>query len=331
MITRRRFAGGLAVAGGAALVGLPAAPAVGQPPPETTSLRLTRSTSICQAPQYIADALFEAEGFTDVRHIDATSTSDRPLISGEAQLGTLFVGPLLLRLDEGAPLVILAGGHIGCLEVFGHEPIRAVKDLKGKTVTIGAVGGPAHVFAMTIMTYVGLDARKDIKLLVLPPREGVRAFEDRRADAVVTAPPFGQELRARKLGRVVVNSAIDRPWSQYFCCLVVARRDFVHKHPVATKRALRAILKGADLCALEPERAASALQAKGFTESYDYALQTMRELPYGKWREYDPEDTVRFYALRLHEVGMIRSSPQKLIAQGTDWRFLNELRKELKG
>jgi NitT/TauT family transport system substrate-binding protein len=94
---------------------------------------------------------------------------------------------------------------------------------------------------------------------------------------------------------------------------------------------LRAILKGADLCALEPERAARALVDQGLAPRYDYALQTMQEVPYGQWREYNPEDTVRFYALRLHEVGMLKSSPQKLIAQGTDWRFLNELKKELKG
>src|SRR5713226_6194879 len=56
----------------------------------------------------------------------------------------------------------------------------------------------------------------------------------------------------------------------------------------------------------------------------------MQEIPYSHWREYDPEDTVRFYALRLHEVGMIKSSPQKIIAEGTDWRFFNELKKELK-
>jgi NitT/TauT family transport system substrate-binding protein len=56
----------------------------------------------------------------------------------------------------------------------------------------------------------------------------------------------------------------------------------------------------------------------------------MRDLPYGKWHEYDPEDTVRFYALRLHEAGMIKSNPQKMISQGTDWRFLRELKKELK-
>ena len=104
----------------------------------------------------------------------------------------------------------------------------------------------------------------------------------------------------------------------------------MRKNPVATKRALRAILKAADLCAADPERAARALVDRGFTTKYEYALQTMRELPYGKWREYDPEDTIRFYALRLHEVGMIKTIPQKLIAQATDFRFFNELKRELK-
>jgi len=112
---------------------------------------------------------------------------------------------------------------------------------------------------------------------------------------------------------------------------VAAHRDFVRKHPVATKRAVRAMVKGADVCALEPERTARFLVDKGYTERYDYALQALRDVPYAKWREYDPEDTLRFYALRLHEVGMIKSSPQKILAQGTDWRFLKELKKELKG
>jgi NitT/TauT family transport system substrate-binding protein len=130
---------------------------------------------------------------------------------------------------------------------------------------------------------------------------------------------------------VVVNSAVDRPWSQYFCCMVYANREFVRTHPVATKRALRAVLKAADVCAREPDQTAQFLVDKGYTPSYDYARQTMNELPYTKWREYDPEDTVRFYALRLHEAGLIKSTPQKIIAQGTDWRFLNALKKEMKG
>jgi NitT/TauT family transport system substrate-binding protein len=42
------------------------------------------------------------------------------------------------------------------------------------------------------------------------------------------------------------------------------------------------------------------------------------------------EETLRFYALRLHEAGVIKSDPQKLLAQGTDWRFVEQLKKELK-
>jgi NitT/TauT family transport system substrate-binding protein len=130
---------------------------------------------------------------------------------------------------------------------------------------------------------------------------------------------------------VLVNSTLDRPWSQYFCCMLVASQEFVRRHPIATKRALRALLKANTICTLEPERAAQLLVDKGYTERYDSALQTLKELPYATWREYNPEDSVRFYALRLHEAGMIKSTPQKIIAEGTDWRFLNELKQELKG
>jgi NitT/TauT family transport system substrate-binding protein len=100
---------------------------------------------------------------------------------------------------------------------------------------------------------------------------------------------------------------------------------------VATKRVLRAILKAADLCTSGPERVARLLVDKGYTSNYDYARETMQEVVYRQWREYNPEDTVRLYALRLHEAGMLKSSPQKFIAHGTDWRFLNELKQELKG
>jgi NitT/TauT family transport system substrate-binding protein len=94
---------------------------------------------------------------------------------------------------------------------------------------------------------------------------------------------------------------------------------------------LRAIAKAADLCASEPERVAQRIVDAGFTARYDYALQTLREIPYAKWRDYNAEDTIRYYALRLHEAGMIKSTPNKIIAQGTDWHFFNELKRELKG
>jgi NitT/TauT family transport system substrate-binding protein len=325
--SRRKFLGEVTLAGTAGLLGLHPRPVAADPPPETTALRLAWTGSICQAPQYVVEALFEAEGFTDVQFVGEASAPDRTLVSGDAQMGMLFLGPFLLHLDEGAPLLILAGGHVGCLELFAHEPLRSVRDLKGRSVAVGALGTATHVFLATIMAYIGLDPRTDVTIVAHPPREAMQLFEAKQVDAYITAPPFAQELRAKHIGHVMVNSSVDHPWSQYFCCVVAGHREFVRKHPVATKRALRAILKGANICALEPERAARSLVNQGLVQHYDYALQTMQDVPYGRWREYDPEDTVRFYGLRLHEVGMLKSTPQKLIAQGTDWRFLTELKK----
>jgi NitT/TauT family transport system substrate-binding protein len=93
---------------------------------------------------------------------------------------------------------------------------------------------------------------------------------------------------------------------------------------------MRAILKATDLCASQPEPTARRLVDRGFTARYDYALRTLDDIPYDKWREYDAEDTIRFYALRLHEIGLIKSTPQQIIAENTDWRFFNELKRELK-
>lgn len=242
-----------------------------------------------------------------------------------------YVAPTIIRLDLRDPIIILAGGHVGCFELFGTARVRALRDLKRKTIAVPWRGPGPETFIATMLVYVGLDPRKDVNFVVYPAAESVQLLAEGKIDAYLGFPPDPQELRAKHIGHVVVNSTLDRPWSQYFCCAVVGNRNFVKKHPVATKRALRAILKATDVCALEPDRTARLLVDKGHTKHYDYALQTLKDIPYGKWHEYSPEDTVRFYALHLHEAGMIKSIPQKIIAEGTDWRFLNELKKEMRG
>ena len=106
-----------------------------------------------------------------------------------------------------------------------------------------------------------------------------------------------------------------------FCRMLTGNREFVRKHAVATKRVVRAVLKATDLCATEQTQVARTIVDR-LVDRYDYALQTLNEVPYDKWREYDAEDTARFYALRLHEAGMIKSDPKKIIADKTDWPLL---------
>ena len=326
MITRRDLLRG--VAGTAGLLGWPLGQASGEPPPETTRLRLYQTASICAAPQYIVGELLKAEGFSDVKYVKLpVADPSKALASGDVDISLHFVAPLVIQLDAGDPITLLGGVHVGCYELFGTDRVRVIRDLKGKTVAI--TGLTQRVFLSSMIAYVGLDPNKDVTFAEHPAAEGKRLLAEGKVDAYLAFPPDTQELRARKVGHVVANSTVDRPWSQYFCCMATGHREFVRKHPIATKRALRAILKAADICALEPDRAARALVDGGFTPRYDYALETMKNVPYNKWRVYDPEDSVRFYALRLREAGMIKSTPQRLIAEGTAWRFLNELKKEL--
>ena len=333
MITRRQFARSLVVTGAARGAGLGASVAAAEPAPETMRLRISKVPSVCLSPQYVAQELFGSEGFTDVQYLSAPGglPGAKALGAGEQDLQMNFAVPLVMAVDSGAPVVILAGVHVGCFELFGTERVRTIRGLKGKTVAVFGMNSAQHVFLSAMATQVGLDPGKDITWITPPAAEAKQMLADGKIDGYLGFPADPQELRARKVGHVVVNSATDRPWSQYFCCMVVANRDFVRRNPVATKRALRAILKGDAVCALEPERAAKAYLSQGFQIPPEFLRQALKEVPFGRWRDYDPTDTLRFYALRLHEAGMIRSSPQKILADGTDWRFLNRLKKELKG
>ena len=206
---------------------------------------------------------------------------------------------------------MIAGVHVGCFELFGNEGIRSIADLKGKSVGVQGLGSGPHVFLAAMAAHVGLDPLKDIRWVISadPSVKPIELFADGKTDAFLGFPPEPQELRARCIGHVIVNSSIDRPWSQYFCCMLAGNREFVRSNPVATKRVLRAILKATDLCVTEPARVARRIVDGGFTPRYDYARQTLNDVPYDKWREYDAEDTIRFYALRLHEIGMIKDEP----------------------
>jgi NitT/TauT family transport system substrate-binding protein len=334
--TRRRFLGGLTLTGTAGLLGLHARLSAAEPPPETPTLKLSarrRPGATCQAPMYVAEELLRGEGFTDVQYVEAADTVEayKTLAAGDVDLGMGFAAPLIIHVDAGDALVFLAGGHVGCFELFGSDRVRAIRDLKGKTVAVPGLGSTQHIFLASIVAYIGLDPRQDIAWVTHPPAEAMQRLAEGTIDAFLGFPPQPQELRAKQIGHVVVNSMMDRPWSHYFCCMPVGNREFIQRHPIATKRWLRAFLKAADICAREPARVARFLVDQGHAEHDEYTLQALQEIPYDKWREYDPEDTVRFYALRLHEAGMITSTPQKIIAQGTDWRFLHELKKEMKG
>ena len=281
---------------------------------EITGVRLPSDPNICLAPADIAEDLLRAEGFTDVRYVPVSGGFTQPhrVARGEIDFGFTFAASVVFHQDAGVPVTALAGVHSWCYELFAHDPVRTIRDLKGRSVGILKLSSSGHLYVAIMAAHVGLDPHEDINWVTSPTGNAMELFAEGKVDAFRCPPPQPQELRARKIGRVILSTATDQPWSQYFCCMAFGNLEFVRAHPVATKRFLRAILKASDLCAAEPERVARQLVDAGFTGCYDYALQALTEVPYDRWREFDPQECAAILRAPARRGRSTESSPNQI-------------------
>ena len=218
-----------AAAGALASAWVPAS--ASEPPPETKRIRLLRYPVdvACLSPMWIAAELLRAEGFDDVQYI-ATNPDVQfdSIVAGRVDLIQSDIFSFLPELDRGRPLVALGGIHGGCYELFARPGLRTIRELKGKTIVAANVGRRSFVAAM--LAHVGLDPHKDVTFL--ESWDGVKLLAEGKVDAMLGFPPEPQLMRANKIGVSVVNTATDRPWSQYFCCMALGNRAFVAKIPL---------------------------------------------------------------------------------------------------
>jgi NitT/TauT family transport system substrate-binding protein len=215
--TRRRFLTALSLAGAAGLVRAR--------PPEITSVRIQKSPSICNAPRYVAQELLRAEGFTDIRYLSVSSHGSgavyQALTRGDFDFITDFAPLCVHAIDQGMAVTVLAGVHSGCFELFVNEDIHGVADLRGKAIGVAdlrgkaigvaALNSPQHMFLAPIAAHVGIDPSKDINWVVSPSVKPMQLFIDGKLDGFLGLPPEPQELHARGVGRVIVDSTVDRP------------------------------------------------------------------------------------------------------------------------
>jgi len=269
--TRRRFLSHAALAGIACMLPPVGAPAA-EPSLETTIIKLPRAPAICTMPQMITEELLQAEGFTQIHFVNETPTATEQLARGDVDLMVNYASNFIIALDKGEATTLLAGVHGGCFVVFGPEDVHGIAGLKGRTVGVPGFGSGPDLLLSLMAAEVGLDPKKDLRWIADPKANPKDLFIAGKVDASLAFPPDPQELRARHIGGVIFDTAVDRPWSQYFCCMLAGNPEFVRRHPVATKRAMRAILKATDLCASMPASAARMLVDGHFAPRYDYAL-----------------------------------------------------------
>jgi NitT/TauT family transport system substrate-binding protein len=303
--------------------------------PEVTTIRLPKVNATCVGPMLMAREHLVAEGFSDIHYVPMDrqySLINAHLRDRRVDFAMQFTPVVAAAVNDGDPFVALAASHVACFQFFAGPGIASIGDLRGKSMAID-VPDPKpidYAFVTSILQWAGLSPGRDVELLEWPrARLAGPWLADGRVGAFMAIPPLSQTMRDSNQGHVVLDSMRDRPWSQYVCCLVVTHREFMERYPVATRRALRAILKGVDACTAEPERSAKALWENGWIGTEHYAAEVFRMLPYGAWRTYSPEDALRFYSLRLAEAGTVTATPEEIITRGSDWTMLDSLRQEL--
>jgi NitT/TauT family transport system substrate-binding protein len=91
-------------------------------------LRVVQTPSMCQSPTHVALDLLRNEGFADLQFVKKPSSKcNRAVASGEVDITMHFAGPLILQIEAGDPVVILAGAHVGCFELFTTDRVQAIR------------------------------------------------------------------------------------------------------------------------------------------------------------------------------------------------------------
>jgi NitT/TauT family transport system substrate-binding protein len=331
---------GATLAGGSALAACAqpaarAAPNAPLPPPETTTVRFVSPAS-CDPPSALAKEFLLEEGFTDIQYVKSPNTTTEWLTKDVADFSTGYGITIAANVDAGLPYLALAGVHPGCFELFVTPGIATLSDLRGKTVAVNATNASDQFYSFfsVLLASIGIDPRSQVNFVEIGPGvDALRdAFLDGRSQAFIAAGAFGPALRRdpKNPGRVILDTTRDRPWSQYYCCELATNRNWAQKNPVATKRVTRAVLRASDVVAKDKARAAREYVAR-FPEngSEEIVNEVIKDLSYD-WRGLDPEDTLRFFALRLADAKLVRSTPQQIIAQGSDFAYMRQLKTELK-
>jgi NitT/TauT family transport system substrate-binding protein len=333
LLLRTLGTGAALVAGSALAACARQSEAASLPAPETTTIRIVLPPE-CDPALWLADDFLRDEGFTVVEHVDTPFTTRGWLKDGSADIAPAHPEFMVATIEAGFPLTVLAPLHSSCLEIWVDPTIATIRDLRGRRISVRVADPSDQFFAFfaALLGFSGMDPLKDVHFVEagIDNYLGmIGAFREGRVEAVLAGGAEGPRLRRLKTrGNVILDTMTDKPWSLYECCHLVANRDWARKNPAAAKRATRAVMRATDRAATNHAQAAHDAVAAGYPRDESLVKAAMDMCKYN-WRDVEPTETLRFFALRLAEAKVITSTPQKIIDSGTDFAFFRQLQSQL--
>lgn len=286
------------------------------PAPETTTIRI--AAGACDAPVMAAERFLREDGFTDVQLSDAAQIAT--LTNGKADLGTVFVTQHAAAVDSGNAVVALAGLHPGCAEIWAAPSVSSLAGLRGHTVAVPAKTADNIAYSMfsIALKNAGVDPR-DVNIAI--DTDPMKAFLEGRSDAVFVAATAAVALHGNPAnkGHLILDQAMEKPWSEQDCCILVANADWMRANPVAAKRAVRAILRAADSLGKDRGDAARLATDKGLfggAKNYEAVRAAANMVPLD-WRALDLARSLRFHAGLMGQAALVRASADEIVSKGT--------------
>ena len=185
------------------------------------------------APQYVSEELLRSEGFTDVQYVKLQLGGlYKAFASGDVDVSMAYAPPFIIQIDAGKPILLLGGVHAGCFELFGTDRVRAIRDLKGKTVAIPALGSAHHVLLASMAAYVGIDPRKDINWVTHPVADSTRLLADKKDRCPYGIPAACAGTPGKKIGARSRQQRSRSALVPVFLLRDGYQPGFVRKHPL---------------------------------------------------------------------------------------------------
>lgn len=265
----------------------------------------------CEAPIFTAveKGFFKEEGLeVELVKCDWKNYKD-VLALGGYDITHHLVMYFLKPLEQGLDIKFTGGIHRGCLrlQTTVNSPIKTVQDLKGKKIGVPGMGTPPFIFAYRVLGTKGLDASRDVSWLVYPAAELGLALEKGEVDAIADSEPIGSMLVASGKVRNIADQATDYPYSEEYCCAVLANGAFIKRNPKATAGATRALLKAAKWVETNPAAAAKlSVEGKYLASTVDqntFAISHLRYVP----SVLGARRAVELAAGEMQTAGMLRS------------------------
>src|SRR5256885_3614207 len=267
----RTLGTGAMIAGGSALAACARVSGAAEkepPPSETSYLRIVRPPE-CDPGVWLARDYLHDEGFTHIEFIQTSFTSREWLTKDLADVALAHPEFMVVAINFGLPLTILAGLHTACLQLWVDDSITGFSGLRGRRISVRAADLSDQFFAFfaTILAWIGIDTNQ-VHFVEARTYDGMDdAFKEGRDEAVLAGGIEGPRLvRDKARGHVLLDTMITKPWSQYECCHLVANRAWAVQNPAASKRVTRAIIKATDRAAQDHPRAAHDAFASGFAK-----------------------------------------------------------------